>query len=75
VEEGSVKWFDTEKGYGFITSPGGEDVFVHFTAIPGEGYRVLNQGDKVRFDKVMGQKGPQARNVMSYSTAKAFRRP
>ena len=68
MPDGVVKWFDIEKGYGFITSQDGEDIFVHFTAIPGEGFRILNQGDKVTFDLVIGQKGPQARNVTSHST-------
>ncbi len=61
---GAVKWFSTEKGYGFITQDdGGPDVFVHFSAIAGEGYRNLEEGQKVQFDATEGQKGPQAANV------------
>jgi len=67
VADGIVKWFDASKGYGFITTQDGSDVFVHYTAIPGEGYRTLNQGEKVRFDLVISHKGPQARNVLSLS--------
>lgn len=68
MADGIVKWFDPEKGYGFITSQDGSDIFVHYTAIPGEGYRTLNQGEKVQFDLIISNKGPQARNVLSYST-------
>ena len=61
---GTVKWFNGEKGYGFITQDdGGPDVFVHFSAIAGEGYRNLDEGQKVSFDVTQGQKGPQAANV------------
>jgi len=61
---GIVKWFNAEKGYGFITQDdGGPDVFVHFSAIAGEGYRNLEEGQKVEFDVTSGQKGPQAANV------------
>ena len=64
VATGAVKWFSTEKGYGFITQDdGGPDVFVHFSAIAGEGYRNLEEGQKVQFDATEGQKGPQAANV------------
>ena len=63
--EGTVKWFNESKGYGFITPhDGGQDVFVHFSEIQGEGYKVLQEGDKVNFDKTEGQKGPQATNVV-----------
>jgi CspA family cold shock protein len=59
-----VKWFSNEKGYGFITRDGGEeDVFVHHTAIQSEGYRSLTEGQKVEFEVVQGDKGPQASNV------------
>lgn len=62
---GKVKWFNGEKGYGFIEQDdGGEDLFVHFSAIESEGYRTLNEGDVVKFDVGQGQKGPQARNVV-----------
>ena len=61
---GTVKWFSSEKGYGFITQDdGGPDVFVHFSAIAAEGYRSLEEGQKVQFDVTQGQKGPQAANV------------
>ena len=62
---GTVKWFNNAKGYGFIQSEvGGEDVFVHHTAIVSEGFRTLNQGEKVAFEVVEGPKGLQARNVL-----------
>jgi CspA family cold shock protein len=60
---GTVKWFSPEKGYGFITPEEGPDVFVHFSAIVGDGYRNLEENMKVEFDVVSGQKGPQAANV------------
>ena len=62
-EQGTVKWFNTSKGYGFIGRESGEDVFVHFSAIQGEGYRTLEEGDRVSFDVTKGPKGPQAENV------------
>jgi len=61
--QGKVKWFNNEKGYGFIEQEGGEDVFVHFSAIGGEGFKSLNEGDSVSFDIVEGSRGPQAANV------------
>jgi len=65
---GTVKWFNAEKGYGFITpEDGSKDVFVHFSAIQGEGYKSLNEGQKVEFEKTTGQKGPQASNVRPIS--------
>ena len=63
MEQGTVKWFNGAKGYGFISRENGEDVFVHFKAIVGDGYRSLNQGDKVQFDVEKGPKGLQAANV------------
>jgi CspA family cold shock protein len=61
---GTVKWFSAEKGYGFITpDDGSADVFVHFSAITGEGYRNLEEGQKVQYEVTSGQKGPQAANV------------
>jgi CspA family cold shock protein len=64
MPQGTVKWFNNAKGYGFIQAEeGGEDVFVHHTAIVAEGYRTLNQGEKVNFEVVQGPKGLQARNV------------
>lgn len=64
TEQGTVKWFNNEKGYGFISRENGPDVFVHYTAILSEGYRSLNEGDRVSFEAVEGQKGLQARNVI-----------
>jgi CspA family cold shock protein len=63
MERGTVKWFNSAKGYGFISRTGGEDVFVHFKAINGEGYRTLNEGDTVEFEVERGPKGLQAANV------------
>lgn len=63
MAEGTVKWFSNEKGYGFIAREGGEDVFVHHSAIDMEGYRSLNEGQRVEFEVVQGQKGLQAANV------------
>jgi cold shock protein len=60
---GTVKWFNADKGYGFIASDGGEDVFVHFTAIQATGYRSLSEGQQVEFDVEQGRKGVQAANV------------
>jgi len=62
--QGAVKWFNESKGFGFIQQDGGEDVFVHFSAIQGDGFRVLNEGDRVEFDVVEGNKGKQAANVV-----------
>ncbi len=63
MNTGTVKWFNAEKGFGFISAEGGEDVFVHFTAILGDGYKSLEQGQNVTFEIVQGEKGPQAANV------------
>ena len=60
---GTVKWFNSEKGFGFITREDGPDVFVHFSAIAAEGFRNLDENQKVEFDVVQGPKGPQAANV------------
>jgi len=61
--QGTVKWFNDAKGYGFISHEGGPDVFVHFSAIQGNGFKSLSEGDKVEFEIVQGQKGPQAADV------------
>ncbi|MDR1101794.1 MAG: cold-shock protein [Clostridiales bacterium] len=63
MQKGSVKWFNAEKGYGFIESEDGTDVFVHFSAINMEGYKALEEGTKVEFEVIDGDKGPQAANV------------
>jgi CspA family cold shock protein len=63
MAQGTVKWFNGDKGYGFIAVEGGPDVFVHFSAITGGGYRSLEEGQKVEFEITQGQKGPQAENV------------
>lgn len=63
MEQGKVKWFNGEKGFGFIEREGGEDVFVHFSAIQGEGYKTLEEGQEVTFEIENGQRGPQAVNV------------
>jgi CspA family cold shock protein len=62
---GTVKWFDEKKGFGFITEDGGKDVFVHYSAILGDGFRKLAEGDKVTFDIKEGAKGPQADQVQA----------
>jgi len=61
---GTVKWFNSEKGYGFITTEDEVDIFVHFTAITGEGFKTLDEGQKVEFEVVEGDRGPQASNVV-----------
>ncbi len=63
MEKGTVKWFNGAKGFGFISRPGGEDVFVHYKAIAGDGYKNLNEGDQVQFELERGPKGLQATNV------------
>ena len=63
MAQGTVKWFNSEKGFGFITQDGGADVFVHFSAITTDGYRELKENQRVEFDVKNGDKGPQAENV------------
>ena len=63
MAQGTVKWFNAEKGYGFIAVDGGADVFVHYSAIQMDGYRTLEEGQRVEFEISLGQKGPQAESV------------
>ncbi|MCJ7841038.1 cold-shock protein [Lederbergia sp. NSJ-179] len=63
MNQGTVKWFNAEKGFGFIEVEGGEDVFVHFSAITGDGFKTLEEGQKVSFDITQGNRGDQAANV------------
>ncbi|MBO3443523.1 MULTISPECIES: cold-shock protein [Clostridia] len=63
MKNGIVKWFNSEKGFGFISVEGGDDVFVHFSAIQGDGYKTLEEGEKVSFEITDGARGPQAANV------------
>ncbi len=63
MARGKVKWFNNQKGYGFITSEDGKDVFVHYSAITGDGYKTLNEGQEVEFEITNGPKGEQATNV------------
>ncbi|NLM03625.1 MAG: cold-shock protein [Clostridiales bacterium] len=64
MKKGTVKWFNSEKGFGFIEVEGEDDVFVHFTAIAGEGFKTLEEGQAVEFNVVEGNRGPQAENVV-----------
>ncbi|MGD8189302.1 cold-shock protein [Brevibacillus ginsengisoli] len=64
MTNGTVKWFNAEKGFGFIQVEGGEDVFVHFSAIQGDGFKSLDEGQRVQFSIVQGNRGPQAENVV-----------
>lgn len=62
--QGKVKWFNPEKGFGFIETSEGKDVFVHFSAIMGDGFKTLDEGQNVKFDVIQGNRGPQAANVI-----------
>lgn len=64
METGTVKWFNAEKGFGFIEMEGGTDVFVHFSAIQGDGFKSLDEGQRVEFNVTQGNRGPQAENVV-----------
>src|SRR3954452_18454303 len=72
---GTVKWFNAEKGYGFIQREGGSDLFVHYTAIEGSGYRSLEEGQNVEFEVTQGPKGDQAQNVKAICPPPSGRRP
>jgi len=69
MSEGKVKWFNPKKGYGFISTEDGRDIFVHYSNIGGDGYKTLDQGDEVTFDVVEGEKGLRAENVLRSSSA------
>jgi len=71
MSEGTVKWVNTRKGYGFIAAADGKDVFVHYSSISSEGYKTLKEGDPVSFDIVQGEKGPRAENVVPLSAGGA----
>ena len=71
MAQGTVKWFNAEKGYGFITPDTGADVFVHYSVIEGRGFRSLNEGERVEFEIVQGAKGPQATAVRKLTTPAA----
>ena len=63
MKTGTVKWFNAKKGYGFISDENGDDIFVHFSSLNMSGFKVLEEGDKVEFEVIEGEKGPQAANV------------
>lgn len=71
MSEGTVKWFNPRKGYGFITAEDGKDIFVHYADISGEGYRTLVEGDTVTFDIVEGEKGLRAENVVQKTASES----
>lgn len=67
MPKGVVKWFNPKKGYGFITSEDGKEIFVHFSSVQGEGFKTLREGDEVEFEITQGEKGEQATNVVKLS--------
>jgi cold shock protein len=73
LAQGTVKWFNAEKGYGFITQDESGDVFVHYSAIEGAGFRSLTEGERVEFEVIPGAKGPQAKSVRKLLTATSLR--
>jgi CspA family cold shock protein len=70
MSEGTVKWFNPRKGYGFIATEEGQDIFVHYASITGDGYKTLNEGDEVSFDVSEGEKGLRAENVQKTARSK-----
>ncbi len=75
MAEGKVKWFNTRKGYGFISTDDGRDIFVHYSNITADGYKTLTEGDPVSFDVVDGEKGPRAENVVPKGASKSKSAP
>jgi CspA family cold shock protein len=75
MAKGKVKWFSNQKGYGFITRDDGKDVFVHYSAVKGEGYKTLEEGQEVEFDVTQGPKGEQATNVTKARGRQSPQRP
>jgi len=73
LAQGTVKWFNDQKGYGFIAQDEGGDVFVHYSGIEGAGFRTLTEGERVQFEVVPGSKGPQAKSVRKLSTTTVMR--
>lgn len=71
MAKGTVKWFNASKGYGFLSQEDGNDVFVHFSAIQGDGYKSLDEGEAVEFEVTQGPKGPQASNVVRVAAAES----
>ena len=71
---GTVKWFNADKGYGFITVDNGDEVFVHFSEIQGEGFKTLEEGQKVEFEVTQGNRGPQASNVQTLYNKKTLKK-
>ena len=69
MSDGTVRWFDEKKGFGFISNDNGPDIFVHYTNIAGDGFKTLAEGDVVEFDIVKGEKGPKAENVIRKAVA------
>ena len=75
MPDGTVKWFNPRKGYGFIATAEGHDVFVHYASISGDGYKTLAEGDTVSFDIVEGEKGPRAENVVNKAASESKATP